>query len=268
MSDKLDKLYQFYYENGKLEKRELPIVLETEYFYHAKDPSNEAVDIYNKRYVDHGAIDEYDNNVSVFLSTDDEQKAIDVLYDFFVEKRDSYRDISQEYSKEANRVYELKRNYQFDYDEACEKAKRVRNLDELVAFIKKTMGSPNLDYGTYPQAIAACCIATLYACDTAGMTGFQAGFIPLWFLQEVNGTGRKAGFRVLNYDDMLYPQYSYKFEKTISKDTADLLVKEAKKLLEEHGYSDSMDLVDMRVLDHWKSIADGNLPFGYSIEED
>lgn len=268
MTNKLNTLYQFYYKNGKVEKRELSIVLETEYFYHAKNPLSKAVDIYDKSYIDCEAIDEYNNDASVFLTTDDEQKAINMLYDFFIKKRDSHRDISQGYSIEAYRVYELKRNYQFDYDEACEKARHVKNLEELNDFIKKTMGSPNLDYSGYPQAITACCIATLYACDTVGMTGYQASFIPLWFLQEVNGAGRKVGFRVMNYDDMLYPQYGYKFEKTIPKDTADLLVEEAKKLIEERGYADSVALVDTRVLNHWESIAAGNLPFGYSVEED
>ena len=61
---------------------------------------------------------------------------------------------------------------------------------------------------------------------------------------------------------MLYPQYEYKYEKTIDKITWENLQKAAKKNLEE-----SPD-AHPDVIKHWQSIVDGNIPFGYKIKKE
>jgi hypothetical protein len=68
---------------------------------------------------------------------------------------------------------------------------------------------------------------------------------------------------MINYDDMLYPQYEHKFEKTISSDIWKLLQEEAQRKLEEDSEYANLD-----VINHWKSIVDGVVPFGYKIEEE
>ena len=64
----------------------------------------------------------------------------------------------------------------------------------------------------------------------------------------------------MNFDDMLYPQCDYKFDKTIDSYTFNTLQNEAKKLLEE-------DSAHPLVMAHWQSIVDGAVPFGYKIKD-
>ena len=71
----------------------------------------------------------------------------------------------------------------------------------------------------------------------------------------------KCGFRILNYDDMLFPQYKDEFDKTISKDTWELLQKEARENLKDLRFA------SYEVAEHWKSIVRGNVPFGYKVKE-
>jgi hypothetical protein len=65
--------------------------------------------------------------------------------------------------------------------------------------------------------------------------------------------------RLLNYENLLYPQYEDKFEKIISKDTWEWLQKEAKKKLKERAHP--------IVKKHWKNIVAGNIPFGFKVED-
>ena len=56
-----------------------------------------------------------------------------------------------------------------------------------------------------------------------------------------------------------YPQYENSFSKTISKYTWEKLQEEAKRKLEEGVGVD-------KVQEHWQSIIDGVVPFGYEVE--
>ena len=64
---------------------------------------------------------------------------------------------------------------------------------------------------------------------------------------------------MIDYDDMLYPQYDDKFDKTINTHTFNTLQNEAKKLLEDTAHP--------VVKAHWQSIVDGVVPFGYKIKD-
>ena len=84
----------------------------------------------------------------------------------------------------------------------------------------------------------------------------------MWdFIKDWSFRGNKCGLKIVNYDDMLYPQYNHKFQKTISKDTFKALQKAAENNLKKGGYANP------NVIKHWKSIVDGNVPFGYIIED-
>ena len=61
---------------------------------------------------------------------------------------------------------------------------------------------------------------------------------------------------------MLFPQYQYKYEKTITPEVWKSLQKEAKKNLDNDLAGTSPD-----VIKHWQNIVDGKVPFGYMIEE-
>lgn len=142
-----------------------------------------------------------------------------------------------------------------------------QTLETLPEFMRHVMNDYEHDYGTVCHAVAACAIAAAWAANNAdgargGITGFQAGFVMWDFIRQWSYPSVKTTMRILNYDDMLYPQYEYKYQKTIDSDTWKLLQKAAKKNLEEKDYAHK------DVVDHWKSIVDGNVPFGYTVKED
>jgi hypothetical protein len=145
------------------------------------------------------------------------------------------------------------------YDEA----RAVRTLADFNRFYKKVMDGYNHDYGTVVHALA--CVSLAGAClanrhkDNGGITGFQAGAV-MWQWLEGWGTGPKRHGRMLDYDNMLYPQYGYQFTTISPKVWAALQEKAAAELAQEnHGHPD--------IRKHWQSIVDGQVPFGYTVKE-
>lgn len=144
------------------------------------------------------------------------------------------------------------------------KEAKKQTPDTIGGFVKHAMCDYPHDYGSVCVAVAACAIAGVYAADNTpqgGITGYQAGFVMWEFIRQLNYRGNKCGLRMIDYDNMLFPQYADKFEKTISSDTWKLLQEEAKKKIEEDSA-----FADPAVINHWKSIVDGVVPFGYKIE--
>lgn len=146
-----------------------------------------------------------------------------------------------------------------------EEAKK-QTLETLPRFIDHIMNDYQHDYGTVCHAVSACALAAAWAADSApsgGITGFQAGFVMWDFIKQWQYTGNKCGLRLFDFDKMLYPQYNDYFAKTIEKRHWEMIQEEAKKKLEEFDVP-----VSDAVLEHWKSIANGEVPFGYTIEDD
>ena len=138
-------------------------------------------------------------------------------------------------------------------------------LKNLPKFIEKLTTEYQHDYGTICHALAAAGIATMWAIDKSpqgGITGFQAGAIMWEIIRHWTYTDNKIGLRIINYDDLLYPQYKNKFSKTISPSQADLLKKTAKKKLKESN------VASPEVMQHWEMLASGGLPFGFKEEKD
>ena len=151
---------------------------------------------------------------------------------------------------------------------------RPQTPAELATFVEKLVGEYNHDYGTICHAVAAAACAAAHTVDAdpaqGGITGFQGSavmweFVRRWMHYE-------GPLRLLKYDDLLYPQYEEKFDKLISLETATWLKEEAQKRLAE----DAKDLetakalgiphlTSERVLEHWRKIAEGWLPFGFKI---
>ena len=120
------------------------------------------------------------------------------------------------------------------------------------------------DYNSVCHAIAASAIAATCAADSTpqgGITGFQASAIMWDYIKHWMYRNNTCGLKLIDYDKMLYPQYDYRFEKTISEGVWHSLQEEAKKKLEEETYANIV------VRAHWKSIVDGKVPFGYKVEE-
>lgn len=144
-----------------------------------------------------------------------------------------------------------------------EKRKDIKSFDELVKFLEDVKDNYNIGYGETPRAMAQAILATgWYFAREFGITGFQSGFVMWDFVEDWCYPGNKCGLRIVNYDDMLYPQYVHKFDKVISKSTFDALQKAAKQNLQD------VDYAHPDVKQHWESIAAGNTPFGYRVKED
>lgn len=148
-------------------------------------------------------------------------------------------------------------------DELVEKRKNIKTFEDLTAFLKDVEENYNTDYGGAPRAIAQACLAVAWhLADVFGITSFQAGFVMWDFIRDWNFRNNKTGLKIIDYDNMLYPQYEYRFQKTISSDMWHSLQTEAEKLLEdsEHAHPD--------VKAHWENIVNGVVPFGYEVTYD
>ena len=145
------------------------------------------------------------------------------------------------------------------YEEAHEQTTKT-----LPDFINHVMNDYQHDYGTVCKAIAACAIATAWAANRepqGGITGFQAGAVMWEFVRAWSFSSNRTSLRIIDYDNMLYPQYEHKFEKTIPESTFKLIQKAAKESLEK-------DELHPKVRAHMESIVNGVVPFGYTISED
>ncbi len=143
-------------------------------------------------------------------------------------------------------------------------ARAVRTIEEFVAFHDKIMNGYAHDYGTICHAIAAVSLAGACLADhdkvNGGITGYQAGAI-MWEWLAGWGTGPKKVGRMLDYEQMLYPVYEHKFNQ-LSWSTWKFLQEEAAKSLADPELAHAAQ----QVKDHWQSIVDGKVPFGYTVD--
>jgi hypothetical protein len=147
--------------------------------------------------------------------------------------------------------------------ELQEKRKHIKTFDELVEFLKDVETNYGNGYGEAPRTIAQAALAVAWhLADVYGITGFQAGFVMWDFIRDWSYSGNKCGLKMIDFDNMLYPQYEDNLQKTIRRDVWDNLQKEAKTRLKESSYAHP------DVIAHWESIAAGNVPFGYRVVED
>lgn len=148
-------------------------------------------------------------------------------------------------------------------DKLKEERKSIDTFDDLVNFLRNIQDNYNCGYGEAPRAIAQASLAVAwYLANEFGITGFQASFVMWDFIKDWLFSSNECGMRLVNYDNMLYPQYEDKFQKTIAPDTFDALQNKAKRLIETDG-----DHAHPAVIEHWKSIAAGKVPFGYVVKE-
>lgn len=142
------------------------------------------------------------------------------------------------------------------------KEAREQTFETLPNFIKHVMDDYEHSYGTVCHAISACAIAAAWAADRmegacGGITGFQSGFVMWDFIRQWQYTDNKTGLSIVNWDNMLFPQYEHIFDKEISKSIWENIQEQAKENLKN-----APDAAES-VVEHWKSIADGKVPFGY-----
>ena len=162
------------------------------------------------------------------------------------------------YTIDENKTNEFKVKEQLESER-----KNIKSFDDLTTFLQRVKDTCNTGYGAAPRAIAQAALATAwYLSSEFGITGFQASFVMWDFIMGWQYLNNKCGMRIVDYDDMLYPQYEYKFDKIISKETFETLQKEARNNLlnRESAHPD--------VISHWLDIVSGKPPFGYTINDD
>ena len=148
-------------------------------------------------------------------------------------------------------------------DKLAEQRKKIKTFEDLTAFIKDVEEHYNCGYGEAPRAIAQAALAVgWYLSSKFGITGFQAGATMWDFITGWKMLDNKCGLKLVDYDLMLYPQYYYKFNKTISSDTWEALQKQAQENL------NSSEPACQSVKTHWQNIVDGKVPFGYTVIDD
>lgn len=149
------------------------------------------------------------------------------------------------------------------------KEAKEQTLETLPEFIKKLTENYEHDYGTICHAITSAAIGTAWAINDSsqgGITGFQAGAIMWEFIKHWNHEYNKLGLKLIDYDNILFPQYEYRFKNEISKKHWKKIQNEALNRIKQTTESGSK--VHKDVMDHWKSIADGNLPFNFVITDE
>lgn len=161
---------------------------------------------------------------------------------------------------------ETKRNYdEFEAQDILAEQRsgnKIQGVPDLAAYIKNVEENFGYGYGVAPRAIAQAALATaFYLCDRFGLTGFQAGFVMWDFIRGWMFKNNKCGLKIVNYDDMLYPQYEDKFEKIISPDIWVNLQKEAAERLKTSAGA------NQHVVAHLESIVRGEVPFGYVVKK-
>ncbi len=146
------------------------------------------------------------------------------------------------------------------YDEA-----KKQTLETLPQFMNHVLNDYYHDYGTICKAIAACGSAAMYAAnktEQGGITNVQASYINWEILKAWGCFATHTGARLINFDDMIFPQYESKFAKTISKEVWESVQEYAKERLSKE-YS-----IHPKVKAHMESIVAGSVPFGYRIKEE
>lgn len=143
---------------------------------------------------------------------------------------------------------------------------KEHTLETLPAFLNHLLNDYEHDYGTICHALAAGAIATMKAMNKTpqgGITGFQAGAIMWEFIK--NWMHFDGPMRLLTYKDMLYPLNEDTY-MTISKDTHEWLIKEAKDRLSLS--KEENEFISQNIRDHWEKIAAGEVPFGYKLKDE
>lgn len=145
--------------------------------------------------------------------------------------------------------------------------------DKEMSFKKKRWGESPFDkfikflssyehsYDTICHAVAAAALAAAKCMNRqpcGGITGYQASFVMWQFVGQWMHYG-EAPLKLVNYEQMLFPQAADKLAQVISADTWQYLQEQAKLRLEGEL------LAHEQVRAHWASIVAGTIPFGYTL---
>lgn len=123
--------------------------------------------------------------------------------------------------------------------------------EELVEVVR-SVGDREHDYGTCVYAMSIAAVAAMnYVASKLGVTGFQASCAQMDIIRRERGW--QHGFMLINYENLLYPQYDEQLRVSPEKILADpknrkYFAQEALKLLATDKGSES-------VRAHWEKLA-------------
>lgn len=120
---------------------------------------------------------------------------------------------------------------------------------ELMDYIDKIIEGPH-DYDTSAEAMSQAAIAAFnFTAYTLGVTGFQAGWAEMRFIQEMRDL--ELPFMILDSSRLLYPQYNlHNQAEEFIQESQEAVAIEAKRLLEiNEGAS-------KQVRERWEDLAD------------
>lgn len=133
---------------------------------------------------------------------------------------------------------------------------KQESMEELTGYIRSLVEREH-DYGTCVYAMSMAAVAAFnYVAHKLGVTGFQASCADLDILARIRGM--KGGFRIINYENLLYPQYCDDEHtpgwQIYLVENAEWLATEAAKKLAERGTAHP------NVAAHWQRLAKSHSP--------
>ena len=147
-----------------------------------------------------------------------------------------------------------------------EEAKKC-NLEDgsLNKFLDHLKNDYQFDYGTSARATAAAAFATANAfAGYIGLTGFLWSCAAMYIIGKMCFPHNKLGYRIVDYDNLLYPQYEHDFVGCrISASGAESLRREAQANIDESNGR----VVHPAVMAWWNRLAKKDFPYWLLIEE-
>jgi len=165
---------------------------------------------------------------------------------------------------------EQREKWRKNKEDWMEKAKTISNSKELEAFADRLVRhcSNEFEIDFYEESANSTSALAYAAIEMMarqyGLSNFQISCIMWEIIDKLVLEKHDVGMQLVNYNNMLYPQYEYRFEKTISKECWEVMQKKAKELI-ENDKTDPYVKASSKVLEHWKKIAGGEVPFGYTV---
>ena len=129
--------------------------------------------------------------------------------------------------------------------------------EELLAQLSALVDREH-DYGTCVYAMSLGALAAFhYVAHKLGVTGFQASCADMDFIARTRNW--EHGGRVLDYGDLLYPQYEEKFDglgfwALIRENITDLAKAAREKLAKHQGAPPEESFAHPNVMAHWEAI--------------
>lgn len=152
-----------------------------------------------------------------------------------------------------------------------EKRNAIKTDEELFNFLKEIINSEtSKDQAKSPiNVIEASSAVAFYLAIKFNLTPFLFDYVKWGLLYNTGYKDNKCGLRIFDYDQLLFPQYEPKFEKSIPENVWKKVQKLAKGM---YDYQKNPKIpVNKRVsneyMEHWKKIIDGIPPFGFTIRK-